>query len=52
MRKRVQIYEEMCSGFTDKKKLGEFVLFYKEIRIGADVKLFNPHKNGPFGAPM
>ncbi len=39
MRKRVQINMEMCSGFTDKKKLGEIVFIYKEIRIGAGVKL-------------
>jgi hypothetical protein len=40
LRKRVQINMEMCSGFTDKKKLGEIVLIQKEIRIGAAVKLY------------
>jgi hypothetical protein len=30
----------VCSGFTDKKKLGDIVLIYKEMWIGAGVKFY------------
>jgi hypothetical protein len=40
MKKGVQIYEYVCSVFTDKKKLGDIVLIYKEIWIGAGEKLY------------